>query len=134
MRRNHRRRGRDRDAHEDRGSIDVSIEMMFGTIGLLLVLALLFEATAFWHARNILDDAASDGVRVAAAYDGTCAEGIAVARTSIKRQARSWANAVDVTCTAGPVVTVTVRGRTPGMFVGSLGLTAQVSESAPKER
>jgi len=134
VQRDHWRRGHNRATHDDRGAIDVSIEMMFGTIGLLLVLALLFEATAFWHARNILDDAASDGVRVAAAYDGTCAAGIAVAQSSIKRQARSWASAVDVTCTAGPVVTVTVRGRTPGMLVGSLGLTAQVSESAPKER
>jgi Flp pilus assembly protein TadG len=112
----------------------VSIEMMFGTLALLLVVALLFEATAYWHARNVLDDAAADGARIAAAFDGSCAAGIAAAQASVARQARSWAAHADVSCIDGDVVTVTVRAKSPGIVGGALGFSATASESAPKER
>ena len=125
---------RPRPPQGDRGAIDVSIEMMFGTLALLLVVALLFEATAFWHGRNVLDDAAADGARIAAAFDGSCAAGIAAARASVARQARSWAAHADVSCIDGDVVTVTVRAQSPGIVGGALGFSATASESAPKER
>jgi hypothetical protein len=118
----------------DRGSVDVSIEMLFGMLAVLAVLLLLFEAGAYWHARNVFDDAASDGARVAAAYDGSCAAGVEVARASIERHAGSWASGVDVTCLDGPTVVITIRGRTPGVLAGALGFTAQVSEATPRER
>ena len=118
----------------DRGSVDVSIEMLFGMVGVLFALLALFEAGAYWHTRTILDDAASDGARVAAAYDGTCSGGIEVARAAVARQAGSWADAVDITCVDGPTVTVNVAARTPGVLGASIGLRATASVSAPKER
>lgn len=118
----------------DRGTVDVSVEMLFGMIAVIFVLLAMFEAVAYWHARNIFDDAASDGVRVAAAYDGTCADGVAAARAAITRQANSWAEQVDVTCIDGPMVTITVTGVTPGVVGGPIGFHASVSESTPRER
>jgi Flp pilus assembly protein TadG len=116
-----------RPGRRDRGSVDVSIEMLFGMMGVLFALLALFEAGAYWHTRTILDDAASDGARVAAAYDGTCNGGVEVARAAVARQAGSWADAVDITCVDGPTVTVVVLGP-------SIGLRATASVSAPKER
>ena len=118
----------------DRGVVDVSIEMLFGMVAVILVMLLLFEVVAYWHARNVFDDAASEGARVAAAYDGSCADGIDAARASIARQAGSWAADVDISCDDGPTVTIAVSGRTPGVLAGSMGFSAHVTESAPSER
>ncbi len=121
--------------HErDRGAVDVSIEMLFGLCLALLVLLAVFEAVAFWHARNIYDDAAAEGARVAAAYDGTCADGIAAARRDVALHAANWARDVIVSCVEGPMIEVTVTGRTPGVIGGPLGFTAHATETAPKER
>lgn len=122
------------DPHRDRGAVDVSIEMLAGMVAVIFVLLLLFEVVAYWHARNVFDDAAADGVRIAAAHDGTCADGIETARAAIARQAGSWAGSVDVVCTDGPLVTIAITGRTPGVLSGSLGYRASVAESAPRER
>jgi hypothetical protein len=111
----------------------VSIEMLFGMVGVLFALLALFEAGAYWHTRTILDDAASDGARVAAAYDGTCSGGVEVARAAVARQAGSWADAVDITCVDGANVTVVVTARTPGVLGASIGLRATAMVSAPKE-
>jgi hypothetical protein len=118
----------------DRGVVDVSIEMLFGMVAVIAVLLLLFEAVAYWHARNVFDDAASEGVRIAAAYDGSCAEGIDATRVAIERQAGAWASGVDITCTDGATITIAVSGHTPGVLSGSVGFAAQVSESTPSER
>ena len=118
----------------DRGSIDVSVEMLFGMVGVLFALLAVFEAGAYWHTRTILDDAASDGARVAAAYDGTCTGAIDAAGAAVARQAGSWADAVDITCLDGPTVTVVVEARTPGVLGAAIGLRAAASASAPKER
>ena len=118
----------------DRGVVDISIEMLFGMLAVIFVLLLVFESVAYWHARNVFDDAAAEGVRIAAAYDGTCADGIAVTRAAIARQAGGWAGDVEVGCIDGPMVTITVRGATPGVVGGPVGFTAEVAESAPRER
>lgn len=118
----------------DRGAVDISIEMLFGMVGVMLVLLMLFEAVAYWHARNVFDEAAAEGVRVAAAYDGSCADGVDATRVSIARQAGSWATDVSISCTDGPMVTINVSGHTPGVLGGSLGFTATVAESTPNER
>jgi len=118
----------------DRGVVDVSIEMLFGAVAVIAVLLLLFEAVAYWHARNVFDEAASEGVRIAAAYDGSCAAGIDAARSSIQRQAGSWASDVDIECVHGATVTMAVSGRTPGVLSGSVGFAARVVESTPSER
>lgn len=123
-----------RDASRDRGAVDLSVEMLFGTVVVLMAVMLVFETAAYWHARNVFDDAASDGVRVAAAYDGTCADGIEVARAAIERQAGSWASGVQISCTDDAMVTVSITGRTPGVVGDSIGMRASVAESTPRER
>lgn len=118
----------------DRGAVDVSVEMLFGTLCVLMTVLLVFETVAHWHARNVFDDAASEGARIAAAYDGSCDEGVAATRAAIARHATSWADQVTVECTDAALVTVTVVGRTPGVVGDALGLRASVAESAPRER
>ena len=117
----------------DRGAVDVSVQMLFGGLALLLTLLLVFEASAYWHARNVFDDAAAEGARVAAAFDGTCPQGVKAARAMIAAHAGRWSDHVVVTCTAGSTVTVTISGGTPGVLATHLGLRARVVESAPKE-
>jgi hypothetical protein len=118
----------------DRGAVDVSIEMLVGMLAVIASLLLVIEAVAYWHARNVFDDAAADGARIAAAYDGSCAAGIEAARSSVERQAGSWADGVSIECTDGPLVVVTITGTTPGVVGGSLGVRARASQSAPSER
>ena len=118
----------------DRGAVDSSIEMLFGAMALLMVVLLVFEATAYWHTRNVFDEAASEGVRVAAAYDGTCADGVVAARAMVERMASGWSDRVRVQCIDGPTVTVVVSGSTPSVLSSRLGVAARVAESAPKER
>jgi hypothetical protein len=118
----------------DRGAVDLSVEMLFGGVVVLMAVMLVFETAAYWHARNVFDDAASDGVRVAAAYDGTCADGIDVARAAIERHAGSWASEVQISCTDDAMVTVAISGRTPGVVGDALGMRASVAESTPRER
>jgi len=117
----------------DRGAVDLSIEMLFGVMAVLLAMLVIVESVTYWHARNVYDDAASEGARVAAAFDGTCAQGIAAARSMIVQHAGGWAGRVTVTCIDGPSVIVTVSGSTPGILAPAVGLTARVVESAPKE-
>jgi len=108
--------------------------MLFGFVAVLFVMLLLFETIAFWHTRNVFGAAAAEGARVAAAYDGTCAQGVAAARTSVREAGGSWAKGLRVTCVDGPLVTVVVTGRTPGVLGKAVGMKASVSESAPKEQ
>ncbi|MFM7045932.1 MAG: TadE/TadG family type IV pilus assembly protein [Ilumatobacteraceae bacterium] len=116
----------------------MSIEMLFGSMALLMVLLLIFEATAYWHARNVFDEAATEGVRVAAAYSSSCEAGIAAAESIIERMASGWSSSVVIECaeaSAGvSTVSVTVSGRTPGVVAGGLGFAARVTETAPAER
>jgi Flp pilus assembly protein TadG len=120
-------------AHRDRGAVDVSLQMLFGCMVLLMTLLLVFDSTAYWHARNVFDDAAAEGARVAAAYDGSCPAGVRAARSMIATHAGRWGAGATVTCTEGAVVTVVVSGRTPGVLGSTLGFRARVAESAPKE-
>ncbi len=118
----------------DRGAVDVSIQMLFGAMTLIMVMLLIFEAVAYWHARNVYDEAAAEGVRVAAAFDGSCEEGIAVATDMVRRHAGSWSEDLVVTCSSGPTVVMVVQGSSPGVLGEPLGVRVRVSESAPKER
>jgi len=120
--------------HRDRGAIDVSVQLLFGVMCVLLVMGLLFETTAYWHARNVFAEAASEGARVAAAIDGTCDRGVAAAQQWVRERAGSWGRGATVTCALGDVAEVTVTGGTPGLLGPSLGFRAQVRDSAPRER
>ena len=113
----------------DRGAVDVSIQMLFGFMAVLFVMLLVFESVAYWHARNVYDEAAVEGVRVAAAYDGDAA-----ARDIIRRHAAGWGTQAVVTCTSGTTMSVTVDGYTPGVLGEQFGVRVRVVESAPKEQ
>jgi hypothetical protein len=109
--------------------------MMFGGVAIIFFILLIVEVTAYWHARNIFEEAAAEGVRIAAAYDGDCPQAVAAAEAIVVRRAGNWADGVDVDCsTVGGTVTVVVFGATPGVLSGAVGYTARVSESTPKER
>lgn len=108
--------------------------MLFGMIAVLFAMLLVFDTSTYWHGRNIYNEAAAEGARVAAAFDGTCADGIAAAEASVWDSAGAWARDVRVTCTEGAIVTVTVAGSTPGVLAGALGFSVRVSESVPKEQ
>lgn len=119
----------------DAGVADVGLETLFGGIAMIAIVLLLVETVSFWHARNVFDEAAAEGARVAAAFDGSCADGTATAQESIARRAGGWSSGVDVSCSeADGIVTVTISGQTPGVLFDAAGFTASVTESTPKER
>lgn len=117
----------------DGGAVDVSIQMLFGLMLVMFVMLLVFEAVTYWHARNVLDDAAAEGARVAAAFDGTCADGVAAANAVVQRTTGNWADGVNVECIEGAIVTVTVSGYSPGVLGSGMGFRAHATETAPKE-
>jgi hypothetical protein len=119
---------------DDRGAVDVSVQMLFGFLTVLVSLLLTVETVAYWHTRNVFDEAAAEGARVAAAFDGSCADGVAAANALVRRHASGWGSQVSVSCIDGPTVVVEVSGPTMGMAGSQLGLVARSVESAPKER
>ena len=128
------RTARRRRGGEDRGSAE-TLGILFGGIAIIFFVLLIVEVAGYWHARNIFDEAAAEGARVAAAFDGTCAAGTAEAEALIQQRASSWASGVQVDCAENAgIVTVTITGATAGVLGGSVGFTAHVSESAPKEQ
>lgn len=118
----------------DRGAVDVSVELLVGAVLTASLLLLVVETAAHWHTRNVLADAAADGVRVAAAHDGSCAAGVAVTTSAVARHGGNWAEGLLVDCRDGSTVTVTVTGRGPGLVGSLLGHRAVVTSSTPKER
>ncbi len=120
--------------HRDRGAVDVSVQLLFGVMCVLLVMGLLFETTAYWHARNVFAEAAAEGARVAAAFDGTCDRGVAAAQQWVRERAGSWGRDATVGCTMGEAAVVTITGGTPGLLGATLGFRATVRDSAPRER
>lgn len=114
----------------DRGAIDVSVQMLFGVMAVLSTLLLIGETVIHWHTRNVFAEAAAEGARVAAAFDGSCEQGVDAARAMVERSAGGWSDDVQVTCASGATVQVAIAGRTAGL----VGFTASVSESVPRER
>jgi hypothetical protein len=108
--------------------------MLFGLMLLLVTVLAIAEATAYWHARNVLADAAASGAIVAAAHDGSCDDGIEVARRAIARQSPGWVDSLQITCVFGPTTELRISGRTPGIVGGSLGFRASVRSAVPSER
>ena len=121
-------------ADRDRGAVDVSISMMFASVATIVGLLVVVEAAAYWHTRNVYDEAASEGVRIAAAYGGDCEQGVLAATAMVHEHGGAWADDVRVECSEGDRVEVTVRGRTAGFLAGSSGYGVAVTAVAPKER
>lgn len=127
--------GAGRRLRGDRGAADIGIEILFGAVVMIALFLFLIEATGYWHARNILDDAAAEGARVAAAFDGTCAQAENTARHRITERAGGWASGAAVTCSeTNGIVTVVITSTTPGLLSSSTGYRATVTESTPKEQ
>lgn len=102
---------------------------------MIALVLLLVESVSFWHARNVFDEAAAEGARVAAAFDGICAAGTDTARSLIERRAGGWSSGVAVQCgEVDGIVTVTISGSTPGVLFDAGGFRASVTQSAPRER
>lgn len=118
----------------DGGAVDGSVQLLFGMVVLLLVFLVVLDITAYWHTRNVFDDAAADGARVAAAYDGSCATGVEATRAAIARQVEGWADDVDISCTDGPEVSVAVRGASRGVLFAAFGVEIDVVQTQPSER
>lgn len=126
---------RARRGRGDRGAADIGIEMMFGSIVMIALFLFLIEVGAYWHARNVLDEAAAEAARVAAAFDGTCAEGIVVAEARAAARGGRWADDVEAVCSdTGEIVTIVITSTTPGFLSSATGYEASVTESAPRER
>ena len=119
----------------DRGAIDGGLEIMFGAVAMIAFVLIIVESVSFWHARNVFDEAAAEGVRVAAAFDGTCTAGTSTAQSLLQRRAGGWSSGVTVSCSeADGIVTITITGSTPGVLFDSAGFRATVTESAPREQ
>lgn len=118
----------------DRGGVDVSIEMLFGMFAFLVACLVLFQATAYWHVRNVFDEAASEGARVAAAYNGACADGVAAAQRYVHVHAAGWSSALRVTCSndAGGQVSLQLSASSVGV-PGLPGFALRVTQTIVKE-
>ena len=109
--------------------------MMFGTVFVIALVLIVIEAVGYWHARNILDEAAAEGARIAAAFDGTCAAGTAETNRLITARAEGWAQGATPQCgEADGIVTVSVSAGTPGFIFGAAGFSVSVTQSAPREQ
>jgi hypothetical protein len=117
----------------DGGAID-AVEMLFLGAGLIALFLFIVELGAYWHAKNVLEEAAASGAQAAAAFDGDCADGRAAATAFARDRGGAWADGVTVSCAAGEVVTVTVGARTPGLVFGTAGFAVSARASAVEER
>lgn len=118
----------------DRGSIDASLEILFGGVAIIMFMLLIVEVGAYWHTRNLLEASAAEGARMAAAFDGTCATGTGRARQVLSANT-SWADEVNFSCSeSNGIVTLTASATTPSVLGFVAGFTVNVTESAPRER
>ena len=126
-------RGRVRD---DRGLVE-GIEALIGGFFLILLFLFISQVVVWWHARNILEQAAAEGARVAAAADTNCDDAPDASVTMAQRLSNDWVATIRVDCTGdddteGSLMTVTVSGSTPAfLFPVRLGVSA--TASAPEE-
>jgi hypothetical protein len=103
----------------------------------LMLLFLFFcQVVVWWHARNILEQSAAEGARVAAAADGSCTDAGEAASSIARRIGGGWVESLDVECSGGgsegDLVTVSVTANTPAFFLpGSLSVSAVAN--APEE-
>jgi hypothetical protein len=119
--------------HGEGGAVD-AVEMLFLGVGLIALFLFVVELGAYWHAKNVLEEAAASGAQAAAAFDGDCADARTSAASFARERGGGWADAVSVTCRAGDVATVTVHARSPGLVFGSVGFAVSARASAVEER
>jgi hypothetical protein len=117
---------------DDRAMAD-GIEQLFAGFFLIIFFLFICQIVVWWHARNILEQAAAEGARTAAAADVDCAAAEDPAMALAERMGGDWVGSLEVTCIdTGLTSTVSVSARTPAFFLpGSLAVSA--SASAPEE-
>lgn len=119
---------------DDRGLAD-GVEHLFAATFLILLFLFIAQVVVWWHARNILEQAAAEGARVAAAADGSCGDAPDAASSIAERIGGGWVESISVSCggdSTGGLVTVRVSGNTPAFFLpGSLAVSAVAN--APEE-
>jgi hypothetical protein len=119
---------------DDRGLAE-GIENLFAALFLVLLFLFIAQVVVWWHARNILDQAAAEGARIAAAADGSCSDAPEAAVSIAERIGGGWVESLSVTCggdSAGGLVTVRVAAHTPAFLLpGSLSVVAVAN--APEE-
>jgi TadE-like protein len=123
------------DWRDDRG-ISSSVEQLFAFVFLMMLFLFFAQVVVWWHARNILEQAAAEGARVAAAADGSCVDAGPAATSIATRIGGGWVRSLDVKCvggtTEGELISVTVTAETPAFFLpGSLSVSARAN--APEE-
>jgi hypothetical protein len=120
---------------DDRGVAN-GIESLFAAVFLIALFLFFCQVVVWWHAKNILEQAAAEGARVAAAANGSCSDASPAAVTLASRIAGGWVRSMVVDCGGGAregdIVSVTVRADTPAFFLpGSLSVSARAT--APEE-
>lgn len=119
---------------DDRGLAD-GVEHLFAAAFLILLFLFIAQVVVWWHARNILEQAAAEGARVAAAADGSCGDAPGAASSIADRIGGGWVKSLSITCggdSAGGLVTVRVSANTPAFFLpGSWSVSAVAN--APEE-
>ncbi len=102
----------------------------------ILLFLFICQVVIWWHTRNILEQAAAEGARAAAAADAGCDAADPAAAGLARRMGGGWVDTLTVDCGGdgadGSIVTVTVSASTP-MFalLGSLKVSAVAT--APSE-
>jgi TadE-like protein len=119
--------------HGEGGAVD-AVEMLILGVGLIALFLFVVELGAYWHAKNVLEEAAASGAQAAAAFDGDCSHGRAAAAGFARDRGGRWAEGVSVTCRAGAVVTVMIAARSPGLVFGTTGFSVSARASAVEER
>lgn len=119
---------------DDRGLVD-GIESLFAALFLIMLFLFFAQVVVWWHARNILEQAAAEGARIAASMDGSCDDAPGASGELARRIGGGWVESLEVTCTGdtpGELVTVRLTANTPAFFLpGSLGVAAVAN--APEE-
>lgn len=119
---------------DDRGLVE-GIESLFAALFLILLFLFFAQVVVWWHARNILEQAAAEGARIAASMDGSCDDAPGASRELARRIGGGWVESLEISCagdTPGELVTVRLTANTPAFFLpGSLGVAAVAN--APEE-
>lgn len=106
--------------------------MLFVTAITLMGFLFIVQVTVWWHARNILEQAAAEGARFAAAAGNTCDDATTAARATAARYGGKWVNTITVRCVDGALVSVQIDATTPA-FLLPVDLSVRAVAQAPKE-
>lgn len=110
--------------------------MLLAAVFLIALFLFICQVVVWWHARNILEQAAAEGARAAAAADGGCGDAVSAATAEAGRMGGGWVDSLSVSCggdgPTGSTISVTVTAQTP-MFGAPGSLTVQARATAPKE-